>query len=380
MTLEEMIDLMGNAKNLEDIKQILNENVKTIYEDNTSLLHIAAHVCNLQIIKYLIEELKCDTTVKLGKEQLTVWEIAFSSPNLNIEVIDYIIKEQKFDLNSMFKDNETALSTYCKDAAQFNKKSMEIINYLFEQKNTNLLNKNDYANETKCLSHICDKIVWAFEKNGSDKINKIYLEAIDIFFTHIDLKSYPFEIFKCLQRTENIPEVFQYLIEKSKLNLNINIHFGYQNTILGYVTNYKACEYLIRNGCEVNIENKEGHTKLDLLILGFDKLETNEEKENCLELVKILLIAGARINPKISTDDIKLKEILNAPISTFYEKKDFMCLPKELKERLYNVVICAKHHKLGENRSIIFPKPIVNIITDNLINAELDSNKINNRI
>ncbi|MBR3628633.1 MAG: ankyrin repeat domain-containing protein, partial [Elusimicrobia bacterium] len=121
-----------DGKTNEEIKFYINENI----DNKKEISFYLAEKGNLELIKYLIKEKKLDVNSKSYFHNKTV--LSSSCKSGNIDLVKYLIKHGA-DVNVKNKYGQTILFSACESG------NLELVKYLVEEKNLAVNVKNKYG-------------------------------------------------------------------------------------------------------------------------------------------------------------------------------------------------------------------------------------------
>ena len=215
--------------------------------DGNAPLNIAATYGKIDIVKYLIEELKCSPRCpgQLGRSPLH----NDCEKNGNIEMVKYLVEKHRCDLSGRDEQGNTPLNVAASSG------SLGILKYLIEEKNWNLRSPGQLGRSP--LHNACRKkgnlemVKYLVEKHGCDPntkdengSNSVHMAALS---GSIDILIYLIEEIECDPRCLG-------LWGRSLL------HSACQN-------NLEMVKYLMeKTGCNLFIKDEHGSTPLDLVI------------------------------------------------------------------------------------------------------------------
>jgi hypothetical protein len=245
--------ICGINTNLEIIKYLIEDlkidtyNTKNNYDNCLTLA--SRENTNLEIIRYLIENQKMNINYANigGNNCLTMacWK------NTNLEIIRYLIDDQKMNINHINNNGYNCLTLACRGNT-----NLEIIKYLiFNQK----MNINSIDNDgNNCLTMAC----W---ENTNLEIIRYLIEEQKMNINHVNNNGSNCLILACYNNT-NL-EIIRYLIENQKMNINHINYYGNNCLTLACWenTNLEIIRYLIENQkMNINHTNNNGNNCLTL--------------------------------------------------------------------------------------------------------------------
>jgi hypothetical protein len=187
---------------------IFLDNYSSIVNSETHILKIYFLVIcgfnsNLEIIKYLIENQKMNInhTDIYGNNCLTMACLK----NTNLEIIRYLIEGQKMNINHANNNRNNCLTLAC-----WGNTNLEIIRYLIEEQKMNINHAN--TNRGNCLTMAC----W---RNTNLEIIKYLIENQKMNINHVNNYGNNCLILACRNNTN--PEVIKYLIENTDKKITI---------------------------------------------------------------------------------------------------------------------------------------------------------------
>ncbi len=310
--------------------------IDIVDSDNRSLLYIPIKYDYIEIIELL---LKYDSSI-VGisnteiKDNNGNYSIHYAINCKNINALKLFKKYNK-SFNKFDSDNNSLLHLAVKS------NSNDIFNFILE-------NSNDYDNLNIYGEN---QIRYAVNHNNLEFLSILYEKNVNV--NNQDFKN---EITPIMYSIilDNI-EIFDYLLDKSNLNLQDNLG----NNILHYVIIYNKLNYidkivnlLIKNNTLINLNNTNmfGKTSLHLLL---DKVSINK---NILELVNLkFFIENTNINIQDNTGNtifslicqknlwIKFYDILsekkiNHNIQNLNKKKSIDFIDDEKKDKFFDLI------------------------------------------
>lgn len=290
---------------------IIDKNYKN--EAGNNCLMIAC-MCNgnLDVIKYLINDIKMDTKQR-NNDGLDC--LLFAAENPNLEIIKYLINDQKMDTNSVDNNNDNILTTACMHndnvemirylvndvgmpinhmdvngnnclmAACTINQNLDIITFLINELkfDVNLKNNLDFT----CLELACqqnsnlDVIKYLLKENEFNKFNEALVRAcaynnnLDIIKYFINdigcdpgyLSGYECLIDRCLN--SNNLEIIKYLINDLKMDHRYKNPVGIDCFLAACMNpnpDLRIIKYLIKEvGMDVNSEDQNGMNALHFI-------------------------------------------------------------------------------------------------------------------
>jgi hypothetical protein len=212
---------------------------------------------NLEIIKYLIENQKMNInhTNNNGNNCLTL----ACRENTNLEIIRYLIEDQKMDINHTSNYGNNCLTIAC-----WRNTNLEIIKYLIENQKMNIYNTKNNDGDN-CLTFAC-------RGNTNLKIIRYLIEEQKMNINHINDYGNNCLIFACRGNT-NL-EIIRYLIEDQKMDINHTSNYGNNCLTLACEkdTNLETIRYLIENtDVKITINKMPKYPIWEKIILGITK-------------------------------------------------------------------------------------------------------------
>lgn len=162
-------------------KEILNQPD----DYGVTLLHCAClKKNNLEIIRYLIEDLKLDISLK-NKEEKTIFHAMSINKNTDPEIVKYLAKKCEKFIHCKDKLGNTALHYACASTNDIN-----IIKYLIETFGFDALEikNNDEETPLDFARKVTDNIVFNFINKFISYKNEFFLQLYGLFPSNIKLK------------------------------------------------------------------------------------------------------------------------------------------------------------------------------------------------
>jgi hypothetical protein len=313
--------------NLEIIKYLIEDlkmDVNHMDKNKNNCLTLACRGnTNLEIIKYLIENLKMNInhTTKYGNNCLTL----ACRENTNLEIIRYLIDNQKMNVNHMDNYGNNCLTLAC-----WKNTNLEIIRYLIENQKMNINHVNE--NKNNCLTLAC----W---NNTNLEIIRYLIENQKMDINQMDKNRDNCLTLACRKNT-NL-EIIRYLIDNQKMNINhVNKNRDNCLTLACWKnTNLEITRYLIEcTDAKISL-NKISCDKWEKLMQyvtttknwhKFDKIFTNGiERYDVYEIGEIV----KKMNPILMISQTHLYSTYNVcdPFDEKYIWKDFIKHVDDLK-------------------------------------------------
>jgi ankyrin repeat protein len=237
--------------NIEIIKYLVEEMKMNVNHCNPLYLYPLILACskntNLEIIKYLIGKSRIPVTQydKYGRNCL----MAACYENTNIEIIKYLIEDVKMDITVNDYQGNNCLLLAC-----YRNTSLVIIKYLIEDKKMN----------TSRNKHKMSYLTAACSTNSNLDIIKYLINDLQMDTNHITYDDYNCLLFAC---NSNNVEIVKYLIED--VGMDLNCVTKKSNNCLTIACIHNKNKHVIK----YLIENTEVVLQLDKLIeqLLFDR-------------------------------------------------------------------------------------------------------------
>jgi hypothetical protein len=246
LKLEPFLFMAADYGNQEIVEWLVDEKKLDInYLDNhdENILFYSAHLTDLKFIKWLINDRKIDYTHVTKDNHKNLLFKACSFDNLNL--VKYLLDELHFDINFTNKMDQTCIFHCCFA------ETTQVLDYLTERYSLDLLNIKDkydltimYNSRNELfLEHIIKKYKFNMDDYNPKKQNHLIFYAVSFENTNL----------------------IDYIVDNSKVNL-YNIDRS-SNSILYYslvmLDNYKFTNYLIKKyNLNVNYQNEKGHNIL----------------------------------------------------------------------------------------------------------------------
>jgi hypothetical protein len=201
----------GNNNNLDIIKYLIEDvrmdcHYLNYLEDNC-LTTACWENTNLEIIKYLIEDKKININHVDNNNNNCL--LSACNANTNLDVIKYLIEEKQMDVTYLNINGENCLTMACS-----NNTNISIIKYLIEDIKMNILHTNNIG--SNCLLRAC-------RHNTNLSIIKYLIEDIKMNILHTNNVGSNCLLLACNCNT-NL-SIIKYLIEDKKMDITINNNF-----------------------------------------------------------------------------------------------------------------------------------------------------------
>jgi ankyrin repeat protein len=262
-----LLDACYENKSLNVIKYLIEELKMDINYTNSNNDNCLRYSClnndNIEIIKYLIEECKMDAFF-VNKNGCDCLKLACS--NNSVEIVKYLIEEQKTRIDNVSADQNDCLALAC-----IYNNSIEVIEYLV---NTHKMNMYKITNDKNNLYLACEKNTLGVIKHLIEKyfmnvlrdgsINKYFSKATGTN-SNIDALKYLYELYMTNEHNcKNLHITFndstdlgikKFLIEETNIPINTMTKEQYEKTIPFIKKNSNRLNELISFGLVNNYEN-----------------------------------------------------------------------------------------------------------------------------
>jgi hypothetical protein len=358
---------------------VINNLEINIHDDlcKICLLTTCSYTKNLSVIKYIIDDVKCDIThLDAGGYNLL---LAACSWNSNVNVIKYLIEDKKMDTTACNKHGYNCLLLSCVN------ENLEIIKYLIED----IRMDSDYLdnNDDNCL-------LIASHHNTNFDVIKYLIEDVKIDTNHWNNYNYNCLI-SAFCNNENI-EIVKYLIEKTTAYIALNITpYNKFKSVVPFIThNYERFNVLFEKAI-----NEYGSLRIITDVVPIiNPLMLN--KKMCEEC-KIAPFDDKYSNFVINTDKLECKLPVAIDTKTLDNKKkrsrinidfsgkvDFLFVHNNISYYGHKKVVYDAIRILNDSNNYDFaepiilttpvPKYIVNLYIDSCYNGIFDVNEIKN--
>ena len=240
-------------------------------------IHAAITNGNLEMVRYLVEECKCDPFESSPNDGSTV---LFATKQNQLDIVDYLVTEcgisamssvLSFAEDKLFKQAFAFIDKYGIDVDELfcclcpspNKNVLSFLKKLYSKYDIDLSFKDEDGNSAlvNALAYgRLQTVKWLVEECGED-ILKVSVEEKNALIL--------------AAQSENL-ELIRYLVEKCGFNVDSKDKSG--NTVLIYAINgpnlafeenFQICKYLIKHGADVNAISEGGSNVLHYAIAGF---------------------------------------------------------------------------------------------------------------
>jgi hypothetical protein len=333
-----------NNTNIEIIKYLI-EDIKMIKDhhdkNGNNCLNLAcAYNPNLDIIKYLIEKVKMDKN-KYNISGNNCLMMACME-NTNLEIITYLVESCGMNTNYLNSYNDNCLTSSC-----WKNTNLEIIKYLIEKVKMNTNHCDNFGNNCLMLACLCNKNL---------EIVKYLIEKVKMDINKCNDTNVNCLMMACYKNT-NL-EIIRYLVETGKVNTGQCDHYG-ENCLMQACEKNKNPEiikYLIEkvkmnpqcynvdgDTCLANACKKNKNLEIIKYLIEEAKIDTehcNYYGNNCL-----MLACWKNKNPEI----VKyLIEVIKMKPSKYNNKNDDNCLTLAFKRNKNETIIAylLEHSKI----------------------------------
>jgi hypothetical protein len=220
---------------------------------------------NLDVIKYLIEQHKMDTTYRDDNGHTCL--IAACWQNTNLDIIKYLIEKHKMDLTHCNKYKKNCLIMACEGNT-----NLDVIKYLIEQHKMDTTYRD--VNEHTCLMAAC----W---KNKNFDIVKYLIEEHKMDLMHCNKYKHNCLTLAC-KGNKNL-DVIEYIIKNTYLIMSLHeIEFeDFKKYIL-----FHAHDYLkFNNYIEQGIKKYDVKLLIECAVLNINPLMIDQTK--CNEIISV---------------------------------------------------------------------------------------------
>ncbi len=286
----------NRIQNLHLVKYLIESAKIDIEQTNSDANDCLMQICiknrNIDIIKYLIESVKMNPN-KVNNNLMNCLLIVCKNNN-NLNIIKYLIEEIKMDVNHIDIEGNNCLLLSCMKSCS----DLELIKYLVDEIKIDTSYRN--LKGDNCLTILFKKT----RKRSIDyDIIKYLLEEIKMDANHIDIEGNNYLILSCVTGNPDL-NLIKYLVEESK------IHTSYKNL------NGNNCLSLLLNHIYI------GSNELNIIIYLIQN--TNID----LSTIKIHKNILKKLIPQFTNNYSKLNQLLNNAINTF----QFITMNKILSE------------------------------------------------
>ena len=227
-----------------------------------TILHKACEKNHLEVVKFLVTEIKCDLEAEDEDSNRPLHLACFLSGN--VDLVSYLIKVVGCDINAKGNNEKTCLHYACE------RNSYDIVKVISAQPQCDLEVKDDYFNSplqlcfNTCNICICKHLIQEIAKrkrSGNDLIH--FMKIINVVTTqtssNIDDKSDHNNQLLLLASLNGDVENLDILLCAGEFNVNFKGHGGYTLLHCACASNNLACvQYLTAQlNCDVDIQNDD---------------------------------------------------------------------------------------------------------------------------